>query len=227
MSEEIVLAPVVLRKSGDIEQEIDGLQVKVATYSRKTGHLEYASQEYANKLSSAISQAIGTINKGQDSSGLTIKSVGIAGRKVDKLSAKEPPCPKRDPRFGDTTPAVVKWYMKWRPQEFIVRYGVFVDENGEMILRRVKRKTTETYDDRDGSLGLADEKVYTGEKTFEKAPVGQRTTLEFFDDQIVARRATCITFSPNEVVGGFDTGEESGQADGNEGGALADTEAGA
>lgn len=35
-----------------------------------------------------------------------------------------PPMPKKHPKFGDKTPAVVEWYEQHKPEEFKARYGV-------------------------------------------------------------------------------------------------------
>lgn len=212
MSEEIATEPVKFLKNGDLTQDIDGSKVVVAHYDRKTRHLEFATLEFSQKLIRQVAAAIGTVNKGTQSSGLTIETMGVRGQERDKPTGKVPPRPRRGV-LGDQTPAVVEWYFKWYPQEAYIRYGVFLDENGEPVRKRVKRLTKEIVDDREGAIGLADRNegrgTQTGPKTFEGGPIQQIAELEFKDDQIIARRSTHMTYSPNEVVGGFDTGEEN------------------
>lgn len=211
MPEEIATEPVTFHKNGDITQEIDGTKVVVATYSRKTRHLEFATLEASHKLIRQVTAAIGTVSKGTQSSGLVIETMGVRGQERDKPAGKVPPRPRRGP-LGDQTPAVVEWYFKYYPHEAYVRYGVFLDENGDPVRKRVKRLTKEIVDDREGAIGLVDRNdgrgTQTGPKTFEGGPIQQIAELEFKDDQIIARRSTHMTFSPNEVVGGFDTGED-------------------
>lgn len=35
-----------------------------------------------------------------------------------------PPMPKKNPRLGDKTPAVVDWYKRYKPEEYRARYGI-------------------------------------------------------------------------------------------------------
>lgn len=216
MPEEIATEPVKLMKNGDITQDIDGQKTVVAHYDRKTRHLEFATMEGANKLTRLVTAAIGTVAKGTQSSGLTIETMSVKGQERDKPAGKVPPRPRRDANLGDQTPDLVSWYFKYYPHEAYIRYGVFLDDDGEPRRARVKRLTKEIVDDREGNRGLAEQNegrgAQVGPKTFEGGPIQQMAELEFKDDQIIARRATHMTFQPHEVVGGFDTGEdESGE----------------
>lgn len=211
-------------KDGGLFQEIDGQTVKVAQFDRKTGHLEFETAEYSTKLIRKVTTAIGTINQGKTPSGLRIATMGVKGQPRDTPQGKVPAKPKRDNAYGDQTPALVEWYFKYYPREAYIRYGVFLDENGEPVRRKVKRKTTEVVDDRSGEHGLMDRNdrkgAQVGPKAWENGPIGQQVTLEALDDQIIARRATHMTYAPGEVVGGFeysDDGDESGE-DRDEGG---------
>ncbi len=212
MPEEIATNQVKFGKNGDLTQEIDGVKTVVAHYDRKTRHLEFETVEISTKLIRQITAAIGTINKGTQSSGLSIDTMGVKGQERDKPSVKVPAKPKRDPNFGDQTPALVKWYFQYYPREAYIRYGVFLDEQGEPILRKVKRRTTETIDDRGGEHGLENQNegkgAQVGPKRWEKGPIGQVVYQDILDDQIIARRATCMTFAPSEVVGGFEFADD-------------------
>lgn len=215
--------PVTFRKNGEITQEIDGVKTVVARYDRKARHLEFENAEYSTKLVRQITAAIGTVNKGTQSSGLTIDTMGIKGQERDKPQGKVPVKPKRDPNFGDQTPALVSWYFKYYPHEAYIRYGVFLDDDGEPIRRTVKRKITETVDDRDGVQGLENQNegkgAQVGPKRWERGPIGQIVTQETVEDQIIARRATHMTYAPSEVVGGFEFAEDEDGVSDDEGGA--------
>lgn len=208
--------PILLKKNGDlveVDKDLNTTTV-VAHYDRKTGDLEYESASIAKSLQRGIAFAIGTINKGKTQSGLVIKTVGVKGQPRDDLK-KAPPKPKRDPNLGDQTEALVKWYFAWAPKEAYVRYGVFMESDGVTPVRRkVKRKYVDFIDDRaDGLYGLEDKNDGKGEQIgkgkWEKSAVAQVKTNEVLEDQIVARRATCMTFHPNEVVGGFDASDDA------------------
>lgn len=211
MPEEHNPLAVTFLKNGDLVQEIEDVKTVVAHFDRKSGHLEFTEQPYATKLVKQVTSAIGTTNKGTQSSGLIIASMGVKGMERDQPKGKVPPKPKRDPQYGDQTEALVKWYFKYYPHEAYIRYGVFLDENGEPMVRKVKRKTTEIIDDRNGEYGLEDQNegkgARVGPKAWEKGPIGQVVTQEVTEG-IIARRATCMTYAPVEVVGGFDGGDE-------------------
>lgn len=204
-------APVTLLKNGDIVQEIEGANQIVAKFNRTTGHLEFASQHAANKLKGKILSAIGTINKGKDSSGLIVKTMALKGAPRD-TPKNVPAKPRRHPMLGDTTPELVEWYFEYYPQEAYIRYGVFLDAKGNPIRKNVRRKLTETIDDRTGEYGLEEQNEGKGQKVgknkWEKSAIAITVTEENLKNQIIARRATCITFQPNEVIGGFSVGDE-------------------
>ncbi len=225
MSNETATDAVSFRKDGSLFQTIDGTPTKVAHFDRKTGHLEFETAEYSTKLIRKVTAAIGTVDKGTKSSGLVILTMGVKGQERDKPAGKVPPKPKRDPKYGDQTPKLVEWYFRYYPKEAYIRYGVFLDENGEPIRRTVKRKLTEIVDDRAGDIGIESRNegkgAQVGPKKWENGPIGVQVSQEELDDQIIARRATHMTYAPTEVVGGFEFGEEEeggGEGDGEEGG---------
>jgi hypothetical protein len=216
MSEQLSNAqPIRLLKNGDlilIDKDADTKTV-IAHFDRKTGDLEYQSKAISKMHARGIAFAIGTINAGKAVSGLSIKTIGVKGETRDDLS-KAPPKPKKDPQLGDQTPELVKWYFAWAPKEAIHRYQVFLDADGNMVKRKVKRKWTEFIDDRvDGGYQLEEQNdgkgIQTGKGKWEKSAVAQLRSLEVLDDQIIARRATCMTYHPNEVVGGFDASDDA------------------
>lgn len=222
MPAETKTSVITFQKNGDLTFEHEGADVVVAHFDSETGHLEYEKAQPNQKLQRQVTAAIGTIEQGMKPSGLVIKSMGVKGQKIDKFAGKIPPKPKRDKMFGDQTPAIVEWYFKYYPQEAYIRYGVFLDQNGEPQRRTVKRKMTEIVDDRSGDIGLERQNdgkgVQVGAKKWENGPIGQVASIEQLDNQIVARRGTHMTFTPKEVVGGFaysgdDDGEEHDEGD--------------
>jgi hypothetical protein len=207
--------PIILKKNGDlilIDKEAD-TKTKIAFFNRKTGDLEYETADIGKAHARGCAFAVGTVNKGKTVSGLTIKTIGVKGEKRDDLS-KAPPKPKKDPLLGDQTDELVRWYFAWSPVEAVRRYQVFLDAEGNMVRRKVRRKWVEFIDDRtDGLYGLEEQNDGKGQQLakgkWEGGPVQQHRSLEVLDNQIIARRATCMTFHPNEVVGGFDASDDS------------------
>lgn len=210
-------ATVVLRKNGDIIQDQEGAKVVVAHFDHATGRLEFANPQVAQKLKVQILSVIGTIEKGTKPSGLIVKSMGLKGVKAD-APKNVPPKPRRHPMLGDQTPELVEWYFEYYPQEAYIRYGVFLDAKGNPIRKNVRRRVTELVDDRAGDQGLEamnDGKgQQVGKGRWEKSAVASVTTEEYLKNQIIARRATCMTFQPNEVIGGFSVGDDEEQHDG-------------
>lgn len=205
--------PIALRKNGDLVLEVDGKDEAIAHYDRNTGHLEYASAAISKAHARGCAFAVGTTNKGKNVSGLVIKTIGVKGEPRDDIS-KAPPKPRKDPNLGDHTPELVKWYFEYAPREAIRRYQVYLDAQGQMVRRNVRRKWVEFIDDRaDGNYGLEDKNegkgLQIGKGKFEKSAVAQMKSFEFLENQIIARRATCMTFHPNEVVGGFDASDDA------------------
>lgn len=205
--------PIALRKNGDLVlKNADGHEEVIAHYDRKTADLEYATEALSKAHQRGCAFAIGTLNKGKAVSGLVIKTIGVKGQPRDDLT-KAPPKPRADPNLGDQTEAVVKWYFAWSPKEAVRRYGVYMDAEGAMVRRNVRRKWVEFIDDRaDGMYGLEDKNegkgIQIGKGKFEKSAVAEMKSFEYLENQIIARRATCMTFHPNEVVGGFDASDD-------------------
>ncbi len=199
--------PISLHKNGDLVIQTDGKDEVIAHYDRRTGDLEYASEKISKAHARGCAFAIGTVNKGKSPSGLVIKTIGVKGQPRDDLS-KAPPRPSLRGPLGDLEDAVVKWYFAWAPIEAQRRYRVFLDAAGQPVRRSVRRIWAEFIDDRaDGLYGLEEKNegkgLQIGKGKFEKSAVAIVKTPEFLDNQIIAMRPTCMTFTPNEVVGGF------------------------
>lgn len=213
MPQETATDAVDFRKDGGLFQTIDGQPVKVAQFDRKSGHLEFETAEYSTKLIRKITAAIGSVNKGLNPSGLQVLTMGVKGQERDKPTGKVPARPKRDKNFGDQTPDLVEWYFKYYPKEAYIRYGVYLDEQDNPIRRTVRRKTTEIVDDRSGDYELEKQNdgkgAQVGPKKWENGPIGQVVTQTTQPDQIIARRATHMTYAPTEVVGGFEFSDDT------------------
>lgn len=199
METELTTEPIRLLKDGLLVQKQDGLDVVIAKYSKDSGRLEFETKEYSVKYYQQVTARIGTVNKGTQPSGNKITSIGIKGEKFEAPKVKRPKMGK----LGDCTPEVVEWFFKYNEAEAIIRYGVYTDAKGSMVRKDVRRITETTVDQRE----ITDdeiEKVKEGPKTWTKSPVSRSRELETHKNQIIARRATHMTFTPKEVVGGWD-----------------------
>jgi len=200
---------VTAKKNGDLFAEIEKEPVKIAHFDRKTGYLEFETKGYAQQFIRQCSAVIGTTEKGGKDSGLRINRIGVVGIDLNAgKPAKVPPRPKFNPFLGDTDPPLVRWLFKNFPQEAYILYGVFLDEQGEPIRRSVRRRLKTIVDDRDGYKGVATERRFAGPSTYETGPIAIQMTIEELDDAIIARRPTCLTYTPSEVIGGFEINEE-------------------
>ncbi len=206
---ELTASQVRLKKNGDLVQRIEGAEVLVAHYDQSNGRLEFTTKANAEKLYNQVTARIGTVSKGTESSGLTIKSIGVKG---DPIPSGNLPKKPRMGELGDATPEGVEWYFEHNLSEAIIRYGVFTDANGKPIRKNVRRIVESTIDQRDTPDDDI-EWVKTGNKTRDKSPVSRTQELITEKNAIIARRATHMTFTPNEVVGGFVV-DEDGQPDG-------------
>ena len=215
MSEEQDIAALAVRMkaNGDLIQRIDGTEVVVAHYDRGTGHLEFASREHSVKLYNQVTAKIGTVSKGTQPSGLTIKSIGIKGEDSPKPMSKLPARPRLGP-LGDSAEEIVQWYLDNNLTEAIVRYGIYTDANGKPIKKPVRRVIENSVDGRNEG----DDPVPTPRKgqSHEGGPVKREREVIELKSAIIARRATALTFVPQEVVGGFEIEDEIPQTAGME-----------
>lgn len=220
MSDDTELAnpKVKLRKDGTLVQNQDGAEVAVAHYNRTSGHLEFSTKENSVKLYQQVTSRIGSVSGGTQTSGLVIRSIGVKGQA--KVSGKLPPKPKMG-RAGDAGEEIVQWYLDNDMPQAIVRYGIYTDANGKPVRKNVRRVMDVTQDNRE--LDDEDiEQVRDGRNTKTKAPVSRRSEVIEEKNAIIARRATPLTFTPQEVVGGWqpdDDFEEQPIGVGDEGGA--------
>jgi hypothetical protein len=205
METELTAEPVKLRKDGTIVQAQDGKDVVVAHYSRETGHLEFETKEGSVKLYQQVTARIGTVSKGTQPSGLVIRTIGVKGEKRPDL-AGIPKRPKMG-KLGDCTPEVVEWFFEYNLPEAIIRYGVYLDNKGKPVRKDARRLVKTIVDNRE----LEDDQlewVKQGKNTQAKAPVSEQGELVEAKNAIIARRATHLTFTPKEAVGGFELEDE-------------------
>jgi hypothetical protein len=196
---ELTEAKVRLKKDGTLVQRIDGTEQIIARYDKPSGRLEFETKEYSVKLYQQVTARIGTVANGTQQSGNAIRSIGVKGDA--KPAANIPKRPRFGP-LGDATPEVVEWYFEHNLPEAIIRYGVYIDSSGKPIrksVRRVIEATVDRRDQTDDDLPW----VKTGNKTQDKSPVAREHELVTEKNAIVARRSTHMTFTPQEVVGGF------------------------
>jgi hypothetical protein len=190
-----------LADNGDVYQMKSGNRIVVAHYDEETRHLEFATREYSAKLYQQVLACVGSTDEGRRPSQNVVRSFGVKGEKKADISK----APKR-PRFGelgDCTKEVVEWYFEHNLPEAIVRYGVYVDRKGNPIRRNVERKSVEVHDRREKRAKPIPEEVKVPGGSWENGPIQENKFIDQFDNQIIARRATHMTFTPSEVIGGF------------------------
>lgn len=197
------VSTVKLLKNGDLVITEEDQKIVVAHYEVKTGHLEFASKAFSESYYNAAITGIGTINKGKEVSGLIIRSFGIKGGppiKVDKTAPKKP----RLGRLGDSAEDIVRWYLTYALPEAIIRYRIYCDSAGNPIRKKIRRIVEHQVDNRNLDDNAIDP-VKDGPNSQTKAPITRERELIDFDGvpQIIAGRATALTFQPQEVVGGF------------------------
>jgi|32_taG_2_1085360.scaffolds.fasta_scaffold00345_28 hypothetical protein len=79
--------------------------------------------------------------------------VVIEGSTESVSSQAIPRMPKKHPKFGDKTPALVEWYEEYRPEEFKARYGVRGPKmaDGKWPAERQTHRTAKVNDQMDES----------------------------------------------------------------------------
>ena len=198
-------AQVRLRKTGELYIIEEGKQVVIARYDRKSGFLEFETKEYSSKYYNQCCARIGTVNKGTEESGFIIRSFGVKGTLPTDV-AKAPKRPKLGP-LGDSAEEVVGWFLKYDLPQAIIRYGIYCDPEGNPIRRNVRRIFETTQDNREIEQENLEWKK-TGGKSQERNPISVQREYADLKDQIIARRATALTFIPAEVIGGFQPDED-------------------
>lgn len=190
-----------LRKNGDLTIVEDGQKTTVAHYERTTGRLEFVTKKHSVEFYNQATACIGTVSDGQEPSGLVIRSIGIKGDAAPKVAANAPKRPKLGAE-GDAAEDFVKWMLEYDLPQAIVRYGIYCDETGQPIRKKVRRVVSSTVDAREFDDDQI-EPVKEGPRTTAKAPVFRENDVVTVDDAIIARRATRMTYTPSEVVGGY------------------------
>ena len=191
--------PFEITEDGTIVRNYKGKKTVLGHYDEETKHLEFATNEASIKYRSQILTAIGTDNEGTQTSGRTVRTMGIKGEKRDEPKGNVPPRPKMDPNLGDATPAFVEWLFKYYPKDAYVRYGVKLDKDGEPVRKSVRRKLVEIVDNRDSDDDNLEE-IKVGSKSWIKGPITQGARVIAEDNAIIASRATHMTFLPNEAT---------------------------
>lgn len=204
---------ILMKSDGTLYYSEGGVHVTVAKFDRATGNLEFESRDYADKFYNQVTTKLGTVSKGTQESGIKIKAFSVKGEKRDNLK-NAPKRPKLGP-LGDAEEDVVAWYLEHNLSEAVVRYGIYTDANGKPIRREVARKVVSTVDQRETHDDSSLEWVPDGNKSRSKAPIAQTAEVLRLKNQVIARRATQLTFTPNEVVGGFDV-DDAGKAEDSE-----------
>lgn len=180
-----------LRDNGEIHFNKKGQSTLLAKFNAETGLLTFESfaidQTYRTQVLRAITEDWVT----GEQTGNVVKGYAIAGRPRDRLMKGEPPQPRKDPAYGDKTPAFVRWLFRWRPQAAYARFGVLLDSNGEprtAHCRRIERGLLTAPTGKPVEIG-ADGKDALAVNVIEE------------ENAILAMRATCMTFTTKEVVG--------------------------
>lgn len=199
MSEIADSTKVRFRKSGDLTIVEDNQPVIVAHYDRKSGHLEYASKDFATRYSNEVTTKIGTVANGTMPSANVVRSVGIKGE--DRPTLKNVPKRPRMGELGDAGEVFVAWMLEHDMPQAIVRYGIFCDENGEPIKKKVRRIFENSVDNRNGLRDVPDAIPRKGGSAENGAIFRERYEEE--SEGYIARRATALTFTPSEVIGGW------------------------
>lgn len=191
---------VKLKKNGDLTIMDDGAAVAIARYDEKTGRLEFTSKANSVKYYQQATARIGSTANGTEPSGKVIRSIGYAGDGYDP-AAKRPARPKFGPE-GDSAEDVVQYYLDHNLPEAIARYGIYTDANGKPVRKHVRRVVKNIVDQRNQDDDDI-EWVKTGPKTNSKTPVSVYGEIIEERQGVIARRATRLTFTPSEVVGGW------------------------
>lgn len=117
-TEEPKKAKVIYSLEGDgpiqkIFREENEIKVQVAKYDVKTGIVE-VEKDYTN-YRTRISMFLGDESK---------KFTEFAPIGTEIVTKGVPPRPKKNPRLGTKTPAVVEWYAQYQPVIFRSKYGL-------------------------------------------------------------------------------------------------------
>jgi hypothetical protein len=114
----------------------------------------------------------------------------IEGQHPDIIDKKAPPRPKQHKMQGDLTPAELEWCLRYAPVEFENRLGVKLRE-----LEKGEEKPTDPRD-----MWVRANVVRIVNQPVEGTNGGEYLSVKFTaKDQIIARRASHITFTEKEI----------------------------
>ena len=200
---------VVLKRNGDMTIMEDGVVTVIAHYDAKSGRLEFTSKLYLTKYYNQVTARLGTVANGTEVSGNVIRSYGYAGDGYAEAVKANPDRPKR-PKLGpegDAAEEVVQYYLDNNLPEAIARYGIYTTPDGKIVRKHVRRIVKNLIDQRNADVQDIEE-VKSGNNFATKAPVSFQGEIIEERNGIIARRATRLTFTPSEVVGGWQPDEE-------------------
>lgn len=195
------IVKVKFSTNGDLSTTQDGLTTLIAHYEKKTGILEFTTKENSVSFYTQVISRISTINNGKHPSGNIIRTIRVKGDPdAVPLPKNAPPRPKLGP-LGDSAKEYVAWMLKYDLPQAIVRYGIYTDENGEPIKKEVQRVFEKLVDNRSRDDNRLVPRPTGNGQT--KGPVDNELSTKEYEEGIIARRATELTFTPSEVVGGY------------------------
>ena len=115
----------------------------------------------------------------------------MEGQKPDVISPKAPPIPDMHPQQGDLTPAYLDWLQKWAPIKFQNVLGIKI--------RKLKEGEEAPKDPRE--LWVRADVIRTDSRPKPGTNGGEYMSTRFkARDQIIARRASHITFIEKEIL---------------------------
>lgn len=112
MSEEKPKLVVYSIEGNKIIRSHDQDKIHVANYDSVKGLVELLERKYRVPITRFLN------DKGHKFNGY------VEDTKVDDSQSSIPTKPKKNPRLGDKTPALVEWYARYNKESFIARYGV-------------------------------------------------------------------------------------------------------
>ena len=200
-------------ENGKVLRNIGGVDQVCAVFNEKTGRLEFQDEDAAYKLREGIFSAIGTTGDKSHpkDSGRVIKSIALKGVAEDLPTPGEPKRPSPGNFLGDCRPSLVRWMFEYRPHEAYIVYRVRMDKSGKPVRADVRRKRYLHGDaGSPAEVGEGYKRGSSGSWLTTSAQGGAEVdadgnrlfVYESYKNQIIAGRATCMTFLPNEVIGG-------------------------
>jgi hypothetical protein len=133
--------------------------------------------------------------------GITVVTTLMEGQKPDILPEDAPEAPKQHKMQGELTPDYLEWMMKWKPIAFQNLLGVIVAD----------LKPGEKVPDDPRKLWMRADVIRSDTRPNPASQGGQYITTRFkMKTQIIARRATHLTFTTKEIYRG-DTAEEQAE----------------